>query len=192
MILPDWIEKILIGMGVAGAVIFILMVVIVFLVGKIVSMQKQADKIYGFRLQERDRYNETVTGATTVLRDMLKSQEERNELIEEQAKLIERQSQGFEILKITVLAQYDTIRDHNGVMAATIGSMAEAIRTLTMMVAENRQIAAGHVNDVNRAINDLSQNLRGAMTTSTQAHLVELRSLLSSGTVVQRRRKSPP
>ena len=189
--LPSWVEKSLENMGIAGAIIFVLLLTVIALVGYIKSMQAKADKIYGYRLAERDTANKALTDVAAVIRDMLKVQEDRNELIEEQAKLIEKQSQAFEILKLTILAQYDNIRDHNSATASAVAALAESVRTLTMMLTENRQIAAGHVNEVNRAIGEMSQNLRNAMSTASQAHLVELRSLLGNGTIVQRRRKSP-
>jgi hypothetical protein len=187
--IPEWIEKILAGMGIPGAIIFVLLFTIAGLVAYVRSLQAKADKVYGYRLAERDTANKALGDAAKVLSDMLDVQEERNKLIEEQARLIDKQAQAFELLKITILAQYETIRDHNSVTAATIGSMAEAVRTLTMMLTENRQIAAGHVNDVNRTINEMSTSLRAAMSNASQAHLVELRSLLGNGTIVQRRRK---
>lgn len=189
--LPAWIERALENMGIPGAIIFVLLLTITALVAYIRSMQAKADKIYGYRLAERDSLIKALTEAAGVLKDMLKAQEERNELIDEQAKLIEKQAQAFELLKVTILAQYDNIREHNAATAASVGAMAEAIRTMTMMLTENRQIAAGHVNDVNRSISEMSTNLRMTMTSASQAHLVELRSLLGNGTIVQRRRKSP-
>lgn len=189
--LPAWIEKLLEGMGIAGGIIFVLLLTVGALAAVVRSMQAKADKIYGYRLAERDALNKALTDAASVLREMLKVQEDRNELIEEQAKLIEKQAQAFEILKLTILAQYDNIRDHNAATAATIAAMAEAVRTHTMMLTENRQIAAGHVNDVSRTISELSTNLRSAIASASQSHLVELRSLLGNGTIVQRRRKSP-
>jgi hypothetical protein len=189
--LPHWIEKTLENMGIAGAIITVLLMTVLALVAYIKSMQAKADKIYGYRLAERDTANKALTDTAQVIGQMLKVQEDRNELIDEQAKLIEKQAQAFEILKLTILAQYDNIRDHNAATASAVAAMAEALRTLTMMVTENRQIAAGHVMDVNRTIGEMSQNLRNSMASSSQAHLVELRSLLANGTVVQRRRKSP-
>jgi len=185
---PDWIIKILDNMGVAGASIFVLMVPVVALVAYIKSMQSRADRIYGYRLQERDTLNKALTDSAAVLRDMLRVTEERNDLTEEQAKLIERQSQAFELLKVTVLAQYESIRDHNGTTTQVVGAMAEAIRSLTAIAMENRTIALGQVQSVQKTIDELSLSLRETIRQSSQAQIVEMRNLLGDSTVVKRRR----
>jgi len=187
--LPAWIEKTLEGMGVAGGIIFVLLATVAGLVAYVRSLQAKADKVYGYRLQERDTLNKALTDAASAIAEMLEATEDRNDLTEEQAKLIEKQSQAFELLKVTILAQYDNIRDHNSASAQAVMSLAEAVRTLTMMLTENRQIAAGHVNDVNRQLAVLSGELTRAISSASQAQIIELRSLLSSTTIVQRRRK---
>jgi len=187
--LPGWIEKSLEGMGIAGAIIFVLLATIAGLVAYIRSLQGKADKVYGYRLQERDTLNKALTDAAAAISGMLSATEDRNDLTEEQAKLIEKQAQAFELLKVTILAQYDNIKDHNNASAQAVTSLAEAVRTLTMMLTENRQIAAGHVNDVNRQLSTLSSDLSKAISSASQAQIVELRSLLGNGTIVQRRRK---
>jgi hypothetical protein len=187
--MPSWIEKILEGMGISGAIIFVLLTTMSGLIAYVRSLQVKADKVYGYRLQERDTLNKALTDAAKVLADMLEATEDRNDLTEEQAKLIEKQSQAFELLKVTVLAQYDNIRDHNNVAAQAVSALAEAVRTLTMMMTENRQIAAGLAGDVSRDIVTLSGEIRAAIASASQAQIVEMRSLLGSTTIVQRRRK---
>lgn len=186
--MPEWIMKILESMGVAGAIIFVLMTTVVALVGYVRSMQAKADKIYGYRLQERDTLNKALTDSAAVLRDMLRVTEERNGLTEDQAKLLERQSQAFELLKVTMLAQYESIRDHNGSSSQVIGAMAEAIRTLTSIAMENRTIALGQVQSVQKTIDEMSLSIREAIRVSSQSQIVELRNLLGDSTVVKRRR----
>jgi hypothetical protein len=189
--MPEWIIKILESMGVAGAIIFVLMTTVVALVAYIRSMQAKADKIYGYRLQERDTLNKALTDSAAVLKDMLRVTEERNELTEDQAKLLERQSQAFELLKVTVLAQYESIRDHNGNSAQVIGAMAEAIRSLTSIAMENRTIALGQVQSVQKTIDEMSLGIREAIRASSQSQIVELRNLLGDSTTVVRRRRKP-
>lgn len=192
---PEWILKILESMGVAGAIIFVLMAVVAALVAYIRSLLARDQKIYGYRLQERDTLSKALTDSSEVLKDMLKVTEERNELTEEQAKLIERQSLAFELLKVTMLAQYEAIRDHNGNMSQVIGAMAEAIRALTNITMENRgiamenrTIALGQVQSVQRSIDELGSKFREALATSSQSHTAEMRRLLGDSTVVKRRR----
>jgi hypothetical protein len=186
--MPDWIIRILEGMGVPGAIIFVLMSTVMALIIYVRSMQAKADKIYGYRLQERDTLNKVVSDSAAVLRDMLKVTEERNDLTEEQAKLIERQSQAFELLKVTVLAQYDSIKDHNNVSAQAVTAMADAIRALTTIVMENRMIAMGHVQSVQKSIDDMSVGLKDAIRSASQSQIVELRTLLGDATITRRRR----
>lgn len=187
--IPEWIVKMLEGMGVPGGIIFVLLTAVISLVAYVRSMQTKADKIYGYRLQERDTLNKALTDAAKVLADTLKVTEERNELTEDQARLIEKQAQAFELLKVTVLAQYDSIKDHNATTAAVITAMADAIRALTSMTMENRTIALGHVNDVRRSVDDMSRELQVSISKSSQSQIVELRSLLGQTTITSRRRK---
>lgn len=186
--LPEWILKILEGMGVHGAIIFVLLTTIGGLVAYIRSMQKRADKIYGYRLAERDTLNKAMTDSAGVLADLLKAQEDRNDLTEEQAELISKMSTAFELLKVTILAQYDNIREHNHAAAQAVTSMADAIRALTAIVVENRTIAANHVQDVKSmlqvALFDISKSIRE----SSQTQIVEMRSLLGTVTTVHRKR----
>jgi hypothetical protein len=185
---PDWIVKILESMGVAGAIIFVLLTTVVALVAYIRSMQARADKIYGYRLTERDTLNKALTDSSAVLRDILKVTEERNDLTEEQARLLERQSQAFELLKVTMLSQYETIRDHNAASTQVIAATAEAIRSLHSIVVENRGITLTHVVAVQKTIDDLSNVLKEAIRVAGQSQIVEMRLLLGDTTTVKRRR----
>lgn len=186
--IPGWAEKILEGMGFPGLVIFFLASALVAAVVYIRQMQAKADKIYGYRLQERDTLNKALTDTAKVLADLLKATEERNDLTEEQAALISKQAQAFELLKVTVLAQYDSIKDHNATASQAVASMAEAIRTLTTIVMENRTIAMEHVSKVRESIDDLSRSMQKAITESSQSQIKELRLLLGDVTITRRRR----
>jgi hypothetical protein len=187
--LPEWIVKILESMGIAGAIIFVLLTTVIGLVAYVRSMQAKADKVYGYRLQERDTLNKVVSDTAKVLADMLEATEDRNDLTEEQAKLIEKQSQAFELLKITILAQYDNIRDHNSATASAVSAMAEAIRTLTMMITENRQLAVGHVQGVQQELARQGEEMRRAIRESGDALTKEIRTLLGNVTRIEHRRK---
>jgi hypothetical protein len=189
--LPGWIEKILEGMGISGAIIFVLLATVAGLVAYVRSLQAKADKVYGYRLQERDTLNKALSDAASAIAGMLEATEDRNDLTEEQARLIEKQSQAFELLKVTILAQYDNIRDHNNASTQAVTSLAEAVRTLNTMLTENRQIANGYVVDLNKQLVVLSGELSKAIAAASHAQIVELRSLLGNVTIVQRRRKSP-
>jgi hypothetical protein len=191
--LPEWIIKILESMGVPGAIIFVLMLSIGGLVAVIKSMQKKADKIYGYRLTERDTLKDALNSTSKVLSDMLRATEDRNDLTHEQAELIAKQSAAFELLKVTILAQYENIKDNNMVVAQAVASMAEAIRSVTTIVQDNRHIAAAHVNDVKALVIAATNEIKDAVRASSQAQISDVRNLLGADlTIVQRRRKSPP
>lgn len=178
---PEWIVRILEGLGLPGAIIFVLLTALISSLAYIRSMQSKADKVYSYRLAERDTLNKALTDTATVLKDMLKVTEDRNELTEEQAKLIERQAQAFELLKVTVLAQYDSIKDHNNAAAQAVASMAEAIRQLSAIVLENRNIALTHVQAVNKAITDMGDKILGGIAAAHTTQLNEVRTLLRGG-----------
>jgi hypothetical protein len=185
--MPDWIIRILEGMGVPGAIIFVLLGTIAVLSVYIKQMQGKADKVYGYRLTERDTLNKVLGDTANVIAGIIKANEERNDLTEEQAILIREQAHAFELLKATVLSQYDNIKDHNGAITQTIVAMAEAIRTLTSMILENRTIAQAHVLDVKAQLGAMDTGIRNAIASASQAQLVEMRSLFGQVTVIRRK-----
>jgi hypothetical protein len=193
--LPEWIERQLEAMGIAGAIIFVLFSALVAAIAYIRQMQTRADKIYGYRLQERDTLNKALTESSEVLKDMLRVTEVRNEITEEQATVIQAQAMAFELLKTTVLAQYDNIRDHNAAAGQAVTAMAEAIRTLTAMIQENRTIALEHVNNVRRNVDDMGERmervLREGFRINNQAQIAAIKNALGQITTVQRKRKAP-
>jgi hypothetical protein len=190
--IPEWIVKILQGEGLAGAIIFVLLMAIAGLVAYIKTLHTKADKVYGYRLAERDTLNKTLSDTASVLRDMLEVTEDRNDLTEEQARLIEKQSQAFELLKATILAQYDNIRDHNSASSQAITAMSDSIRTLSSIVVENRVIATGHVQNVQQTIDSLKNETVKAIRDSADSQIKEMRSLLGNVTRIEHRRKKTP
>lgn len=188
--MPAWIEKILESMGIAGAIIFVLLLAVSGLVAYIKSLHTKADKVYGYRLAERDTLNKTLSDTAKVLEDVLEQVEERNVLTEQQAELIAKQAQAFELLKVTVISQYDHLREHNNGSAQVVASMADAIRTLSSMVIENRAIAQQHVTSVNGSLNDLKTELIKAVREASDAQIREMRTLLGDVTRIEHRRKT--
>lgn len=186
---PEWIVKILEGMGIAGGIIAVLMMTVGGLVAYVKTLQGKADKVYGYRLAERDTLNKVLGDTAKVIEGIIKANDERNDLTEEQAMLLREQAHAFELLKATVLAQYDNIKDHNAATALTITSMAEAIRTLTAMILENRTIATAHVLDVKGLLNETQSSIRKAITDASQAQILEMRSILGGKTIVERKRR---
>ena len=189
MMLPEWIVKLLQEMGIAGGIIFVLLLAVAGLVAYVKSLQSKADKIYGYRLTERDTLNKALTETAKVLEDVIEQVETRNELTEEQAELIAKQAQAFEILKVTILSQYDNIHEHSRASVMAVTAMAESIRTLSSMVIENRTIAQGHVLSVNASLNDLKTELVKAVRDASASQITELRNLLGNVTRIEHRRK---
>ena len=185
--MPEWITKLLEGMGVPGGIIFVLLGAVAGLVTYLKSMQTKADKVYGYRLSERDVLTKALTDTTAVIAGIIKANETRNELTEEQALLLRDQAHAFELLKTTVLSQYDNIKDYNTASLQTISAMAEALRALTSMILENRTIATAHVLDVKSLFSNAEASIRKAITEASQANVIELRSLLGNSTIVQRK-----
>jgi hypothetical protein len=136
--LPGWIEKILESAGILGAIIFVLLVTIVALVAYIKQMQAKADKVYGYRLAERDAYNKVVSDAQKVLEQLIETTNERNELTREQAELLSQQIHAFDLLKATILGQYENIKDISHATSTAVSSMAESVRTLSAQISESK------------------------------------------------------
>jgi hypothetical protein len=74
-------------------------------------------------------------------------------------------------------------------MPSWIEKILEGMGISGAIMTENRQIAAGLAGDVSRDIVTLSGEIRAAIASASQAQIVEMRSLLGSTTIVQRRRK---
>lgn len=186
--IPDWVERILEKGGIWGAIVFVLLVTVAGLVAYIKSLHAKADKVYGYRLNERDTLNKTLSDSSKVLEGIIKANEDRNDLLQEQAELILKQAHALELLKVSVVAQYDNIRDHNAASAQAVASMAEAIRSLTSIVVENRVISTAHVQSVQKTIDDLASKIAGAVSTASQSQMTEMRRLLGDVTITRRRK----
>lgn len=189
--MPEWIHAILKDLGLAGAIIFVLMGVVAAMAEIIRRLLAHANKVYGYRLAERDTLNKALTDTAKVLGDMLEATKDRNDLTQDQAELIQKQSAAFELLKATILGQYDNIKENNHVVAQAVTAMAEAIRVLTSMVSDNRNIAANHVTEMKQAIAGSTAEMREAIRVANQSQIVEIRNILGLVTVVGRRGKSP-
>jgi hypothetical protein len=188
---PEFIIKLLESMGAAGAIIFVLMTVISGLAEVIRRMYSRSNKVYGYRLAERDTLNKALSDTARVLGDMLKATEERNDLTQEQADLILKQSMAFEMLKVTILSQYENIRDNNQAVSQSVAAMADAIRVLTSMVADHRNLAGNQVSELKHAISACMNEVRKEFNDASRAHIIELRKILGSEVTTIRRRKTP-
>jgi hypothetical protein len=82
---PEWVLLILKENGVAGAIVFVLCSVVVALAYVVRSMYNQANKVYGYRLTERDTLTKALNDATAAINAMKVSADERNEVTDEMA-----------------------------------------------------------------------------------------------------------
>lgn len=133
------VGKTLIGMGVEGAIISVLMGVITILASVIVVQYKQAQKVYGYRLKERDDLNKALTDSASALRDMVRAVEDRNDITEDLAEVIQKQALAFEGVTERVRIQYEGMREDHTRSSMVITAMSESIRVM-----------AADVNDVKR------------------------------------------
>jgi ABC-type phosphate transport system auxiliary subunit len=131
-----FVSKTLLGMGVEGAIITVLMFVVSLLAGVIVIQWKQANKIYGFRLSERDTLNKALTDSTTSLRDMFKAAEERNEIVDNLSDVIEKQAAAFDAVAERVRLQYEVMRDDQKAVSQIVSALSESVRTVSSKVEE--------------------------------------------------------
>lgn len=179
MQLPEFVLKALAEMGVPGAIIFVLLSVIGAMGTIIVAQWKHSNKVYGYRLTERDTLNKALNDSTSALHDMLKVQEERNEITEDQAELISKQTAAFEILRIMLLAQYENTEKNVGRLSQAVEAISNSLRTINTMMLEEKGATSNRMTE-----------LKQAMVSNNQSLVVELRSLIGNGTTIVRRNKS--
>jgi methyl-accepting chemotaxis protein len=122
------------NMGPAGAAISILLAAISALVAGNVFQYKQGNKVYGYRLAERDTLNKALTDSSAAINASTKIADERNEIISELADVIAKQTIGLEHLK----SQFEDMKVLVNKQNDVIGSLAEASRTMTGIVTDTR------------------------------------------------------
>jgi hypothetical protein len=83
--LPDFVLETLKHMGGAGAVILVLLGAISGLITAIVYMYRRDNRIYGYRLTERDTIANLANAGNVAIASSAKAMEENNELTEELA-----------------------------------------------------------------------------------------------------------
>jgi hypothetical protein len=144
-------------MGVAGAIIFVLMGVIAVLSTIIVFMYQRANKIYGYRLKERDTLTTALSNSVTATKDHTRAMEDRSNALRELATAIKEQSGAFETLHDRVKMQYEFLNDELKRHSLVITAISEAHRVLSGMASDGtakidavRVIAENIYNILNR------------------------------------------
>lgn len=138
-------------MGTEGAIITTLMGVVTVLSTVIVVMYNRANKIYGYRLKERDVLNTALSSATTATKEHTRSMENRSAAIAALADAIKDQSASFEHVRDRVQMQFDFQSKEFGRHAQVIEAMAEANRVMAAMLAENKR----HIELIHSATEEL-------------------------------------
>ena len=132
------VTDVLKAMGVPGAIIFVLMMVIGLLATIIAVMYRRANKIYGYRLAERDTLVTVVTNATNATKDHTKAMEDRSNVLRELGDVVKDQSAGFEALQDRVKLQYEFLSEELKRHAQVIAAIAEADRVLSGIATDAR------------------------------------------------------
>lgn len=130
----EFVTSTLKDMGAAGAAISVLLTAITALVTANIFQYKQGNKVYGYRLAERDTLNKALTDSSAALNASTRIAEERNEIISELSDVIAKQTIGLEHLK----SQFDEMKTLVGKQTDVIAALAEANRTTTGIVTDTR------------------------------------------------------
>jgi hypothetical protein len=106
---------------------------------------KHANKVYGYRLSERDTLNAALVGAAKSQDASTRAQEEQNRVTEELADAMRSLANAFERLNERLAMQFDHGKDHARDQLGriddntkAIGSLAEALRVNTGIVTDIR------------------------------------------------------
>lgn len=185
--MADIVTKALEGLGVAGAIITVLMTTIGALCSVIVAQWKHSNKVYGYRLQERDTLNKALSDSSRVLADLVRVSDERNELTEEQAELLSEQATALELLRNTVLNQYEVIRDHQQASVQAVASIAEALRALHGLTLEHKLQGGQLTNEVRLLIGESIQTI----IKSNQSLVTTMRKIIGTEVTIVSRKKGP-
>lgn len=127
------------GMGTEGAIITTLMGVVSILSGVIYTMYSRANKIYGYRLKERDVLTTALNSSTSAAKEHTRSMENRSAAIAALASAVKDQSASFEHLRDRVMMQYEFLSKEFDRHTQVIEAMAEANRAIAAMIAENKR-----------------------------------------------------
>lgn len=145
--------------GVAGSIIGILMGVVTILAGVIVYMQKRADKVYGYRLAERDTLKDALHEATDAANAQAAATRERNVIMDELAHTIQESSQATTLLVERLTFQHSHLMTDQEKTAQVIASISDAMRN-----------AALQTSGVKQSVDLLLQGVPG-MTAELKAHI---------------------
>lgn len=126
------------SMGPAGAAISVMMAAITALTGAVVIQWKQSNKVYSYRIAERDTLNKALTDNTAAINAMARATEERNRVTEELAEAIAKLASAFERVNDRIEMQHTVLKDETQRQGLVISAVAEAMRNVTGIVTDVR------------------------------------------------------
>ena len=129
--------------GLPGAIIGTLTGVVIILVSAIVYMQRRADKVYGYRLAERDTLGASLHEASTAINNQATATRERNIVMDELAETIRESTQANLLLVERLTLQHEFLAGEHGKTATVIASIAEAMRNAVLQTSGVKQSVDG-------------------------------------------------
>jgi hypothetical protein len=139
-------------MGGAGAVIAVLLGVISVLSGVIAKQYSDAQKVYKYRLAERDTLNKALSDNTVVLTELCKVMQQRNDTTGDLAEAIRRQAQMFESMSDRTRMNFEVYKDDQRRIEDVIGAISEAMRNVVGLVEQIKAGYAGTVRDLRKMV----------------------------------------
>lgn len=125
--------------GVTGAIIGVLMGVVGVLAAAIVVMQRRADKVYGYRLTERDTLKDALHEAATAIDAQANATRERNVIMDELAQTIRESTQATALLVERLTLQHGHLMSDQDKTATVIASIADAMRNAALQTSGVKQ-----------------------------------------------------
>lgn len=127
-------------LGEVGVFITMMATAVTALAAAVGVQWRQANKVYGLRLTERDTLNEALSKSAVANDRLAKSIEERNKVTEELADAIGKLAVAWERVNERLEYQHATmdrnLRDHSDV----VRSLGDALRVNTGMLTEVRNL----------------------------------------------------
>lgn len=106
---------------------------------------KHSNKVYGYRLAERDTLKDALNNTANATRDATKAQEDQNEVVKELADAMRALATAYDRVNERLAMQFDHHREHGRDIlqrlddnTKALASMADAVRTNTAMLTEVR------------------------------------------------------
>lgn len=118
--------------GLEGWVIAVLMSAVMGLISAVVWMQRRADKIYGYRLAERDTLNKALVDAAAAQQAQASATRDRNQLQDELTETIAALSQSIAMFIERQTIHHEHLVGDQERIAKVIEAIAEAMRNATL------------------------------------------------------------